>query len=77
MHVTTALKASLAAIVLASSFAMPAAAHGDIRRTVLFYVSPSDGPIGGIITYCDGHRHIWGEVRNSEHFSVTDDYICP
>lgn len=77
MQIATALKVSLAAVVLASSFAMPAAAHGDMRRTVLYYQDPGAAPIGGEITYCDGHFRIWGDIGDPSYTTVTDEYICP
>lgn len=77
MQIATALKVSLAAVVLASSFAMPAAAHGDMRRTVLYYSDPGAGPVGGEITYCDGHRRIWGDIFDPSYTTVTDEYTCP
>lgn len=81
MKITNILKAALAAVVLVSSTAMPAAAHGPVSHGEMYYdyiYNWGTGQydkiwVGEVRYYCDGHVRTFG----SQYGSVEEYYnVC-
>ncbi|RZJ00677.1 MAG: hypothetical protein EON90_06580 [Brevundimonas sp.] len=71
MRISTVLKSALAAVALASSFAMPASAHGPINYWIYYY----DNGVyqGEMWVYCDGHRRQIGFTGQEEVYADGED----